>query len=110
MVRCLHGRILGYPCLVYHAHQGFGTIFCQLGSFLAEAVRKEILSFFDDQAVPDLRSTMACTSALESYIGQVDEALEAENDAVKEESLKLRNTVDQLLSKLQRAQQCAAAP
>ena len=53
---------------------------------------------------------MACTSALESYIGQVDEALEAENDAVKEESLKLRNTVDQLLSKLQRAQQCAAAP
>ena len=93
-----------------HSLHSFLLAANMLVSFLAEAVRKEILSFFDDQAVPDLRSTMACTTALEAYIGQVDEALEAEKAAVKEESLKLEYTVDQLMSKLQNIQRPAAAP
>lgn len=58
------------------------------------------MRFIDELAVPDLRETMACTSALERYITQVDDALEAERTAVKDESVKLSATVEQLMSKL----------
>lgn len=98
-------RLVKPPSSLIQLHTAFPHVL-----FLAEAVRQEVLRFFDDQAVPDLRSTMTCTSELESYIGQVDDALDAEKAAVKDESAKLEHTVDQLMSKLQNIHRPAAAP
>jgi hypothetical protein len=68
--------------------------------FHADNVKEAVLSFYETVAVPDLRCTMTCTQELDAYIQSVDDALHDQKTALKDEILKLDNSINELLSKL----------
>jgi hypothetical protein len=68
--------------------------------FHADNVKDAVLSFYETVAAPDLRCTMTCTQELDAYIQSVDDALHDEKTAVKDETVRLDNSINELLSKL----------